>query len=173
MGRFRGGLRCIKYLLLGFNLLFWLAGSAVIGFGLWFRFGGTIKDFSSEDKSPEYFYMAECTQTLDFKKPETIVTTGHSPMCLAIPRSAPATEYIEMLCRGEGWIRVMIHRYHRLLFLFFFFPKQNCIDEIEAIISVKLQLIGIVGIGIAGLTIFGMIFSMVLCCAIRTSRDMI
>uniref|UniRef100_A0A7N5KN08 Tetraspanin-2 n=1 Tax=Ailuropoda melanoleuca TaxID=9646 RepID=A0A7N5KN08_AILME len=51
-------------------------------------------------------------------------------------------------------------------------PK-NCIDEIEAIISVKLQLIGIVGIGIAGLTIFGMIFSMVLCCAIRTSRDVI
>ncbi|XP_035584167.1 tetraspanin-2-like [Zalophus californianus] len=51
-------------------------------------------------------------------------------------------------------------------------PK-NCIDEIEAIISVKLQLIGIVGIGIAGLTIFGMIFSMVLCCAIRASRGMI
>lgn len=24
MGRFRGGLRCIKYLLLGFNLLFWV-----------------------------------------------------------------------------------------------------------------------------------------------------
>lgn len=36
---------------------------------------------------------------------------------------------------------------------FFFFPKQNCIDEIETIISVKLQLIGIVGIGIAGLTV--------------------
>ncbi|XP_064344939.1 tetraspanin-2 isoform X4 [Camelus dromedarius] len=34
-----------------------LAGSAVIAFGLWFRFGGTMKDFSSEDKSPEYFYM--------------------------------------------------------------------------------------------------------------------
>ncbi|XP_073854424.1 tetraspanin-2 isoform X5 [Macaca fascicularis] len=57
MGRFRGGLRCIKYLLLGFNLLFWLAGSAVIAFGLWFRFGGAIKELSSEDKSPEYFYV--------------------------------------------------------------------------------------------------------------------
>lgn len=50
---------------------------------------------------------------------------------------------------------------------------KNCIDKIETIISVKLQLIGIVGIGIAGLTIFGMIFSMVLCCAIRNSRDVI
>lgn len=33
------------------------------------------------------------------------------------------------------------------------FPKQNCINEIESIISMKLQLIGIVGIGIAGLTV--------------------
>jgi hypothetical protein len=38
---------------------FQLAGSAVIAFGLWFRFGGTIKDLSSEDKSPEYFYVGE------------------------------------------------------------------------------------------------------------------
>ncbi|EPY74504.1 hypothetical protein CB1_001984019 [Camelus ferus] len=30
---------------------------------------------------------------------------------------------------------------------------KNCIEEIETIISVKLQLIGIVGIGIAGLTV--------------------
>ncbi|KAK1328967.1 hypothetical protein QTO34_011137 [Cnephaeus nilssonii] len=62
MGRFRGGLRCIKYLLLGFNLLFWLAGSAVIAFGLWFRFGGTMKDLSSGDKSPEYFYVAPASR---------------------------------------------------------------------------------------------------------------
>lgn len=40
-------------------LTFQLAGSAVIAFGLWFRFGGTMKDFSSEDKSPEYFYVGE------------------------------------------------------------------------------------------------------------------
>uniref|UniRef100_F7C2L7 Tetraspanin-2 n=1 Tax=Equus caballus TaxID=9796 RepID=F7C2L7_HORSE len=50
---------------------------------------------------------------------------------------------------------------------------KNCINEIETTISVKLQLIGIVGIGIAGFTILGMIFSMVLCCAIRNSRDVI
>lgn len=35
----------------------------------------------------------------------------------------------------------------------FFFPNQNCIDEIETVISAKLQLMGIVGIGIAGLTV--------------------
>lgn len=38
---------------------FQLAGSAVIAFGLWFRFGGSMKDFSSEDKSPEHFYVGE------------------------------------------------------------------------------------------------------------------
>uniref|UniRef100_UPI00398ED2D9 CD9 antigen-like isoform X2 n=1 Tax=Pristiophorus japonicus TaxID=55135 RepID=UPI00398ED2D9 len=36
----------------------------------------------------------------------------------------------------------------------------------------KLYMIGVVGIGIAGVMIFGMVFSMVLCCAIRNSRDM-
>lgn len=43
-----------KYLLLGFNLLFWLTRSAVIAFGLWFWFGGTMKDFLSEVESSQY-----------------------------------------------------------------------------------------------------------------------
>ncbi|XP_030182643.1 tetraspanin-2 isoform X3 [Lynx canadensis] len=196
MGRFRGGLRCIKYLLLGFNLLFWLAGSAVIGFGLWFRFGGTMKDFSSEDKSPEYFYMglyvlvgagalmmavgffgccgamreSQCVlgsairhvQTMyeeayndylkDREKGNGTLITFHSTFQCCGKESS---EQVQPTCPKE----LLGHK--------------NCIDEIEAIISVKLQLIGIVGIGIAGLTIFGMIFSMVLCCAIRNSRDVI
>ncbi|KAH0618962.1 hypothetical protein JD844_018539 [Phrynosoma platyrhinos] len=51
-------------------------------------------------------------------------------------------------------------------------PK-NCLVEIETLIDSKLHLLGIVGIGIAGITIFGMVFSMVLCCAIRNTRDML
>ncbi|XP_073176061.1 tetraspanin-2 isoform X2 [Lepidochelys kempii] len=51
-------------------------------------------------------------------------------------------------------------------------PK-NCLDEIQNLINSNLHLVGIVGIGIAGITIFGMIFSMVLCCAIRNTRDML
>ncbi|NXG84293.1 TSN2 protein, partial [Stercorarius parasiticus] len=49
----------------------------------------------------------------------------------------------------------------------------NCLVEIQNIIDANLHLVGIVGIAIAGTTIFGMIFSMVLCCAIRNTRDMI
>ncbi|NWV67945.1 TSN2 protein, partial [Malurus elegans] len=53
-------------------------------------------------------------------------------------------------------------------------PKaSNCLDEIRNVIDTNLHLVGIVGIAIAGITIFGMIFSMVLCCAIRNTRDMI
>ncbi|VFV22991.1 tetraspanin-2 isoform 2 [Lynx pardinus] len=221
MGRFRGGLRCIKYLLLGFNLLFWLAGSAVIGFGLWFRFGGTMKDFSSEDKSPEYFYMGlyvlvgagALMMAVGFfgccgAMRESQCVLGSFFTCLLVIFAAEVTtgvfafigkgvairhvqtmyeeaynDYLKDREKGNGTLITFHSTFQccgkesseqvqptcpkELL------GHKNCIDEIEAIISVKLQLIGIVGIGIAGLTIFGMIFSMVLCCAIRNSRDVI
>ncbi|KAK2506779.1 hypothetical protein MC885_008637 [Smutsia gigantea] len=201
MGRFRGGLRCIKYLLLGFNLLFWLAGLAVIAFGLWFRFGGTVKDLSSEDKSSEYFYiglyvlvgagalmMAFFTCLLVIFAAE--VTTG----VFAFIGKDVATRHVQAMYeeayndylrgreKGNGTL-ITFHSTFQCCgkesseLVQATCPKEllghkNCIDEIETIISVKLQLIGIVGIGIAGLTVFGMVFSMVVCCAIRNSRDM-
>ncbi|KAJ1139408.1 hypothetical protein NDU88_005781 [Pleurodeles waltl] len=48
---------------------------------------------------------------------------------------------------------------------------KNCLEEIEKLMSSKLKTVGIVCIAVAGVTIFGMIFSMVLCCAIRNSRE--
>ncbi|KFV94624.1 Tetraspanin-2, partial [Eurypyga helias] len=51
--------------------------------------------------------------------------------------------------------------------------ERNCLVEIHNVIDAHLHLVGIVGIAIAGTTIFGMIFSMVLCCVIRNTRDMI
>ncbi|KAK3547553.1 hypothetical protein QTP86_024716 [Hemibagrus guttatus] len=50
---------------------------------------------------------------------------------------------------------------------------QNCEVAIEEFFNSKLFIIGYVGIGIAGVMIIGMIFSMVLCCAIRNSREVI
>lgn len=49
----------------------------------------------------------------------------------------------------------------------------DCKEKIEDHLNKKLYIIGIVGLGIAAVMIFGMIFSMVLCCAIRNSRDII
>ncbi|XP_060794585.1 CD9 antigen [Neoarius graeffei] len=50
---------------------------------------------------------------------------------------------------------------------------KNCDVAIEEFFNSKLFIIGYVGIGIAGVMIIGMIFSMVLCCAIRNSREVI
>ncbi|XP_030624139.1 CD9 antigen [Chanos chanos] len=50
---------------------------------------------------------------------------------------------------------------------------KTCDSAIEEFFNDKLYIIGYVGIGIAGVMIIGMIFSMVLCCAVRNSREVI
>ncbi|XP_007253406.2 tetraspanin-2a isoform X1 [Astyanax mexicanus] len=50
---------------------------------------------------------------------------------------------------------------------------KNCFDAISDFFNDKLFLIGCVGLGIAGVLIIGMVFSMVLCCAIRNNREVI
>ncbi|KAJ8265778.1 hypothetical protein COCON_G00148770 [Conger conger] len=50
---------------------------------------------------------------------------------------------------------------------------KDCVSAITEFFNSKLYIIGYVGIGIAGVMIIGMIFSMVLCCAIRNSREVI
>ncbi|XP_072256428.1 CD9 antigen [Pyxicephalus adspersus] len=53
------------------------------------------------------------------------------------------------------------------------FTSQSCPKAIETVFNTKFHIIGAVGIGIAAIMIFGMIFSMVLCCAIRNNREMV
>ncbi|XP_077582876.1 CD9 antigen [Stigmatopora nigra] len=50
---------------------------------------------------------------------------------------------------------------------------KDCETGIKDFFNTKLYIIGYVGIGIAGIMIIGMIFSMVLCCAVRNSREVI
>ncbi|KAM3877616.1 tetraspanin-2a [Diretmus argenteus] len=50
---------------------------------------------------------------------------------------------------------------------------KDCLIAITDFFNEKLYIIGYVGIGIAGVMVIGMIFSMVLCCAIRNSREVI
>ncbi|KAK2861805.1 hypothetical protein Q5P01_001338 [Channa striata] len=49
----------------------------------------------------------------------------------------------------------------------------DCLTAISEFFNEKLHVIGFIGIGIAGVMIIGMIFSMVLCCAIRNNREVI
>ncbi|XP_016125819.1 CD9 molecule b isoform X1 [Sinocyclocheilus grahami] len=53
------------------------------------------------------------------------------------------------------------------------FVTTNCPDAIKEIFTSRLHVIGGVGIGIGVVMIFGMIFSMLLCCAIRRTRDIV
>ncbi|XP_023271975.1 tetraspanin-2-like [Seriola lalandi dorsalis] len=50
---------------------------------------------------------------------------------------------------------------------------KDCLSAITDFLNEKLHIIGYIGIGIAGVMVIGMIFSMVLCCAIRNSREVI
>ncbi|KAG8007605.1 CD81 protein [Nibea albiflora] len=50
---------------------------------------------------------------------------------------------------------------------------ENCLTAITNFFKEKLHIIGYIGIGVAGVMIIGMIFSMVLCCAIRNNREVI
>ncbi|XP_027722535.1 tetraspanin-2 [Vombatus ursinus] len=196
-----------------------LAGSAVIAFGLWLRFGGIVKDLSSEGKTPEYFYMGlyvlvgagALMMTVGFfgccgAVRESQCLLGSFFTCLLVIFAAEVTTGVfAFIGKGmairevqtmyeEAYNGYLKNKMNKTLITFHSSflccgkespdqvqstcPKEllghkNCIDEIENVISAKLQLIAIVGIGIAGVTIFGMIFSMVLCCVIRNSRDVI
>nr|XP_015817052.2 CD9 antigen isoform X2 [Nothobranchius furzeri] len=50
---------------------------------------------------------------------------------------------------------------------------KSCPKAIDEVFNNKLHIIGGVGIGIGVIMIFGMIFSMILCCAIKRSRDFV
>ncbi|XP_006789453.1 CD9 molecule a isoform X2 [Neolamprologus brichardi] len=50
---------------------------------------------------------------------------------------------------------------------------KSCPDAIEEVFNSKLHIIGGVGIAIGVIMVFGMIFSMLLCCAIRRSREVV
>lgn len=50
---------------------------------------------------------------------------------------------------------------------------KSCPDAIDEVFNSKLHIIGAVGIGIGVIMIFGMVFSMMLCCAIRKTREIV
>uniref|UniRef100_K7F7V7 Tetraspanin n=2 Tax=Pelodiscus sinensis TaxID=13735 RepID=K7F7V7_PELSI len=219
-GRLRGAMRCVKFLLFAFNFVFWLAGLAVITFGLWLRFGGVLGDLTSAEKSPESLYMGlyvlvgagALMMTVGFfgccgAAQESQCLLGVFFACLLVIFAAEVTAGVFAFIGKKVAVQEVQKIYHEAYDDYVDTGKsnktliqlhaalqccgkesevpvkstcpegiqlpKNCLNEIQNVINSNLRLVGIVGIGIAGITIFGMIFSMVLCCAIRNTRDVL
>ncbi|XP_058045989.1 CD9 antigen [Ahaetulla prasina] len=214
----KGGTKCIKYLLFGFNFVFWLAGTAVLAIGLWLRFDPQTKEiFKSEQDTTAFstvIYILIGAGAL-------IMLVGFLGCCGAIQESQCmlglfftfllvifALEVAAAILGFSNKEKVPreVQKFYDSLFdkrkdpnvrasLKAFHITFNCCGPsgvrdpdyqdtcpedpkpcpvaIDDFFKTKMNLIAAVGIGVAVVMIFGMIFSMILCCAIRRDREMV
>ncbi|MBN3277091.1 CD9 protein, partial [Polyodon spathula] len=221
MGKVKGGMKCVKYLLFIFNFIFWVVGSLVLAIGLWLRFDSTTTSIFEVDSSPTTFFIgvyiligagalimlvgffgccgavreSQCLLGLFFacilvifaaevaagvfgflnkdmivKEIQDVYVSAVENFNQDYSSNHTLTVFHEALkCCGDGKSdkNTNVHKTcteH---------DNKSCVAAIEEFFNGKLYIIGYVGIGIAGVMIIGMVFSMVLCCAIRNSRDVI
>ncbi|XP_054856436.1 CD9 antigen [Eublepharis macularius] len=220
----KGGTKCIKYLLFGFNFVFWLAGTAVLGIGLWLRFDSQTKDIFRDEGSTTFYtgvYIligagalimlvgflgccgaiqeSQCMLGLfflfllvifalevaaaiwGFSNKEKIINEikkfydkvyekrneqGPRETLIAIQHALYCCGYGGVI---ESWLRETCPKSENVLDL----SLKPCPTAIEEVFTSKVNVIGGIGIGIGVVMIFGMIFSMILCCAVRRNREMV
>ncbi|KAL0964890.1 hypothetical protein UPYG_G00273940 [Umbra pygmaea] len=227
MALLSGGESFIKYLLFIFNFVFWLAGTGVLGVGLWLRFDSRTEGLFSSEDSPTVFFRGVY---ILIAAGALMMVVGFLGCCGAIKESPcmlglfffflllifavevaagiwglsnrdtvvnDITEfykqtYANYITNRQPALRDTLKLIHFGLnccgltgtildsSLSGTCPKKeglsaiittSCPAAIDEVFNSKLHIIGGVGIGIGFIMIFGMIFSMLLCCALKRSRN--
>ncbi|XP_051500179.1 CD9 antigen [Apus apus] len=221
----KGGTKCIKYLLFGFNFIFWLAGTAVLAIGLWLRFDSQTKSIFELESNNTTFYTgvyiligagalmmlvgflgccgalqeSQCMLGMFFLFLFVIFALEIAAAIWGFANKEKVIEELQEFYRetydkrSQPAARETLKAFHSALdccgltgvadqLLTDTCPKKGVLDTfsvvscpaaINDVFKSKLNVIGAVGLGIAVIMIFGMIFSMVLCCAIRRNREMV
>nr|AIT69686.1 CD9 [Andrias davidianus] len=229
----KGGTKCVKYLLFGFNFIFWLAGTAVLAIGLWLRFDSQTKTIFEQENNDSSFYTgvyiligagalmmlvgflgccgaiqeSQCMLGLFFafllvifaieiaagiwgfankdkviQELQTFYKDTYTQYTISTDESvkAPLRETLRGVqfalncCGLTGVVESLLSdTCPTQKDLISGLTIKSCPKAIDDVFNSKFHIIGAVGIGIAVVMIFGMIFSMVLCCAIRNNREMV
>ncbi|XP_046891045.1 CD9 molecule a isoform X4 [Hypomesus transpacificus] len=198
-----GGIKCVKYLMIIFNVLFWLTGTAVLAIGLWLRFDPKTKGLFEGTDSPYVFFTGVY---ILIAAGALMMVVGFLGCCGAIQESPcmlglvvdDITQFYMDTYRnyeksGEATLKETLRLIQTGLnccgptgtvgdFAKDTCPPRDgleqlitksCPDAIDEVFDSKLHIIGGVGITIGIVMVFGMIFSMLLCCAIRKSREVV
>lgn len=228
MAALSGGETCIKYLMFAFNLVFWLAGTAVFAIGLWLRLDPKTKGLFEGDDAPYVFYTGVY---ILIGAGALMMVVGFLGCCGAIQESPCmlglfffflliifavevaagiwgfsnqskvvndiSTFYVQTYnnfkTTGDERLKETLKVIQNGLNCcgptgvaddiakdtcpagdkFQEFITKSCPEAIDEVFDSKLHIIGGVGVGIGVIMVFGMIFSMLLCCAIRKSREVV
>ncbi|XP_028910298.1 CD9 antigen [Ornithorhynchus anatinus] len=224
----KGGTKCIKYLLFGFNFVFWLAGITVLAIGLWLRFDSQTKSIFEQEENHAKFYTgvyiligagalmmlvgflgccgavqeSQCMLGLFFifllvifalEIAAAIWGYSNKDKVISEIQKIYQDSYDTYKAKGSKVHRETLKAFHSALKccgtsgiidqlisetcpekdVLEALTTKSCITAIEEVFNNKFHIIGAVGIGIAVVMVFGMIFSMILCCAIRRSRELV